>query len=367
MSIIIILVVIAACVAQQLIFSSLVRSFAILMSAILGAFLAINFHEALADIMIGSDIMAWKAHGIAMLLIFLLAFAILAAISIKLLSGEIAFGGLIDKIGGSVIALFTGYVISGVLISSLSLLSGSNSFPYERFSSGRPDMQKPSGALLSPDGFIAGFFGFVSDGSLAGSNSFAALRAGFNDSAAIDRLAAEKKLSPLGGKNVIQGTPVIWPAPANTTDAAGKALPESSGGELVFVRLTMTRAAIGKDSPNFLLGQLRMICRSKDSKGPANEGSGVAVYPIGYMKTPTGLTLESANAIVSLADAASSGTKAIDFAFYVPAGTRPSLIEIKRNIVVQAPSISDAKDVSAPEGLEQPKAPAPVTEANAPR
>jgi hypothetical protein len=364
MAIIITFGIILACVAQQIFLSSLARSLAMLISAIAGALIAFNFYEALAGTMIGSDMMSSQAHGIAMGLIFVLAFGIMVAVSTKLLSGEIAFEGLVDKIGGATIAIFTGYVISGVIIASLSLASGSNSFPYERFSANKPDIQNPSGTLLSPDGFQAALFGFVSDGSLAGDNSFAALHAGFNDAAAMDRLGAEKKFSPLAAKSPFLGTAMLWPAPADITGPDGKKLEETPGSELLLLRLNI---AAGKDA-SFLLGQLRMICRSKDAKGMANTGSGTCIHPVGYMKSATILLLATADTIVPPTDAqTTSGAKTIDFAFHVPSTLKPSLIELKRNFVMIAPTISEAKDVLPTTTLEKPKEAKTAAEPNAPR
>lgn len=364
MAIIVTLGIILACVAQQVFFSSLARSFAMLISAIVGGLIAFNFYEALAGTMIGSGMMASQAHGIAMLLIFALTFSIMVAISTKLLSGEIAFEGLVDKIGGSSVAVLTGYVISGVVIASLSLASSSNSFPYERFSANKPDVQNASGALLSPDGFQTAMFGFVSDGSLAGDNSFAALHAGFNDAAALDRLASEKKISPLAARSPFQGTALMWLAPADITGPDGKKLAETPGSELLLLRLNVAGA---KDA-SFLLGQLRMVCRSKDAKGMPNTGSGTCIYPIGYMKTATSLFLAPADSVVPPADAqATSGAKPMDFAFYLPTAMKPSLIELKRNFVMPAPSISDAKDITSTTDLEKPKSTGSAAEPNSPR
>lgn len=359
MAIIITLGIILACVAQQLLFSSLARSVAMLISAVIAGLVAFNFYEALGGIMAGSDIMTAQAYGVSMLLIFVLTFGILAALSTKLLSGEIAFDGLVDKIGGAVVAIFTGYVAAGVLVVSLGLLSGSGSFPYERFAA-KPDMEKPSSTLLNPDGFQAALFGFVSDGSLAGDNSFATLHAGFNDAAAVDRLAAGKKISPMVGKSPFQGSPILWIAPADITGPDGKKLEPSDKGTLTLLRLTIGNS---KDS-SFILGQLRLVCRSKDAKGSPNTVSGTSIYPVGYMKNATSLVLASADTTMPPAETGTSGAKSMDFAFYVPASMKPALIEFKRNFVTSAPSITEAKDVAPAIEPEKPKDTKPAAEPN---
>jgi hypothetical protein len=294
---------------------------------------------------------------VVLALLFVISFGIMVAISIKSLSGEIAFSKIIDRAGGAFVAIFTGFVISGTIVMALGLASGSNTFPYERFSSARPDVGNPRGAILNPDGFVAGLFGFVSDGSFAGTNSFAALHASFNDAIAMDRLAAEKKVSPLAGKSIIQPPVAIRLAPAGIVGADGKRLPETPGGsEFILVRLNLTKNAIGRESPNFLLGQLRIVCTDRNARGKPGEGSGTCIYPIGYMKTPTTLLLEPASAMVPLADAElESGVKAVDFAFYLPVGTKPSLIAFKRNFIMPAPTIAEPKEAPAPIGFDKPK------------
>jgi hypothetical protein len=351
MATIIILVIILACVIQQVFFGSIVRSFAILISAILGAFIALNFFEMLAQQLIGSDIMAWTAHGVSLGLLFVLSFGLLVAASMKLLIGEIAFSKLIDKVGGAVIGVFTGLIISGIIVITLGMASSSSTFPYERFPISSPDVKKPGSAYV--DGFVAGFFGLVSNGSLAGENSFEAIHASFNDAIAFDRLSAEKRISPLAGKSAIQPPAVIRLAPETITDVDGKKLPENPGNDLVLMRLNFTKSVVGKDSPNFMLGQLRLICRNKDSKGLPGEGSGTGVYPVGYMKT-TGLLMESLSAQMPLAEVQMDGSsKPADIAFYIPAGMKPSLIEFKRNFVIPAPPLTDPKDAPEPVGFEK--------------
>jgi uncharacterized membrane protein required for colicin V production len=349
MATVIVLAIILACVVQQVFFGSLVRSFAMLISAVLGLLVAFNFFEPLAQVLINSDIIPWKAHGAAMALLFVICFGVLLTVAIKLLGRDVAFSPVVDRAGGAVIGLGTGMVISGVLLVAIGLLSGSAAFPYERFQAAGPEVERPKRAFLNADGFAAGLFGLVSDGSLAGSSSFAMLHASFTDAIAIDRLAAAKKISPLAGKNAVQPPVVIWPAPLNITDSEGKKLAERPGSELMLVRVNMTRNAIGKDSPDFLLGQMRMICRSKEAKGAPTSGSGSAIFPVGYMKSPTALRREPATAVLPPAETKIEGSKPVDFAFYVPSGMKPALIEFKRNLVLPAPPVTDAKE--APEAV----------------
>ena len=374
MGTIIVLVIILACILQQVFFGSLVRSFAILMSAVIGMFVALAFFEPLGQKFVESDFMAWRAHGLVIGLMFVVSFGILLALSLKFLSGDVAISMIVDRAGGSVIAILTGLVISGTLLIAMNFASVSNSFPYQRFSPADPDIDTPRKVLLNPDGFVAGMFGLASSGSL-GQNSFALVRAGINDTAALGRLSAEKEISPIAGKNVIRLPAVLRYAPPGITDAEGKTLPENPGNELVLLRLNMTKSVVGKDSANFLLGQLRIVCKKKDDRALPNEGSGICVYPAGYMKTSTRVALEPLSAQVPLASAElDEGVKAIDFAFYVPADIRPVLIEFKRNYVTAAPPVIGADEGPAVVGYDSVRgAPAPrpapgaARDPNAPR
>jgi hypothetical protein len=361
MATIVIIVVILACIAGQILWGSVIRSFAIFISAVLGMLIAMNFSDSLAQKLISSDMVAWKAHGIVLGLVFVLSFGILVALCLKMLGGDIAFSPLIDKIGGAVISIPTGLVVAGTIVVALALASGSGGFPYERFSADRPDVESPRKPLLGADGFAAGFFGLVSSGSLAGNNSFALVRAGFNDSIAIDRIGAEKTISPLANSNVIQLPVVIRRAPAGLTKADGKKLEEVPGSDLFLARMNMTKSVVGKDSPNFLLGQLRIVCKRKDDVTTPYAGSGTSIYPTGYLKTATRLQVESLSAIVPMTDAETdSGVKAIDFAFYIPSSLQPKLVAFKRNFVTGV-QVMNPEEAPAPVGFETARAVAPAS------
>ncbi len=360
MATIVIIVVILACIAGQILWGSVIRSFAIFISAVLGMLIALNFSDSLAQKLISSDMMAWKAHGVVIGLVFVLSFGILVALSAKLLGGDIAFSPMVDKIGGAVIGIPTGLVIAGTIVIAMALASGSGGFPYERFNADRPDIESPRKPLLSADGFATEFFGLLSSGSLAGNNSFALVRAGFNDSAAIDRMGVDKTLSPLAHSNVIQLPVVIRRAPAGLTDADGKKLQEVAGSDLFLARVNMTKNVVGKDSPNFLLGQLRMVCKRKDDKVMPGTGSGTSIYPVGYLKTATRLQVEPVSAVVSLAEAEmDNGVKAVDFAFYIPSSLRPELMAFKRNFVTQV-QVMNPEEAPAPVGFDKARAAAPT-------
>lgn len=354
MATIIIIAIILICIAVQVLWGSLIRSFAVLVSAMLAMFIAFGFFERMAGLFINSNIIPWKAHGAAMALLFVLTFGILVALCMKLLGEEIGMSPIVDKVGGAIIGLPTGLIVAGTVIVALSLASGSSGFPYERFSSGQPQMDNPKKSFLSADGFATGLFGLVSSGSFAGDNSFVLVRAGFNNSAGIDRIGASKGISPLAGNGSINGTVVVRKAPPTITDADGKKLEETTGSELYLARVKMTKSVVGKkDKPDFLLGQLSLICTRKDDKAIPGTGTGICVYPVGYLKTPARLKKDSPLAVVPLADAEmEDGIKAIDFAFYIPTHLRPEMVSFKRNFVTDV-ALVNIEEAPSPVGFDK--------------
>ncbi|HSV27762.1 MAG TPA: CvpA family protein [Sedimentisphaerales bacterium] len=358
MATILVIAVILACIAGQVIWGSIIRSFAIFMSAVLGMLVAFNFFDPLALKLIESDFMPWRAHGIVLGLLFVLSFAVFVAVSLKLLGTEIAFSRMTDRIGGAIVGIPTGLLVSGMLVTAISLASGSGSFPYQRFDPVRPDIENPKGVFLNADGFAAGLFGFASSGSLAGDNSFALVRADFANAAAFDRLSAEKGGSPLAGRNAIQLPVVIRLAGPEITDADGRRLQAVPGSDLFLARVNMTRSVIGKDSPNFTLGQLRLICKRKDDMALPGAGTGICVYPVGYLRTSTRLQMEPLSTLVPIATAEfEDGIKPIDVAFYIPSDLRPALVGFKRNFVTSSISLVTPEEAQAsgllPVGFER--------------
>jgi hypothetical protein len=243
-----------------------------------------------------------------------------------------------ERVGRIVFGLALGYILSGVLITAISMAPISNKYPYPRFQSGRPDPLNPDKALLNPDGFITGLFGIISSGSLSGNNNFAVLHADFLDQLFFSRYEAGKSISVLAAPGSIKlpDKAVAWPAPQGIKGDSGEPLASKTGHDLIIVRIGLT-TAIMKTGGIFTAGQMRLICNEEDDKDPL-KGRAKSVYPEGYLKTPDQLqqtTLEERIKVES--SDIKDGVKWFDFVFYIPTNLRPVAVSFKGNIVLAVP------------------------------
>ena len=99
------------------------------------------------------------------------------------------------------------------------------------------------------------------------------------------------------------------------------------------------RKRAAKDAGTFTLSQLRLICKPKAYAEKPLVGKGTNIYPVGYMKAANQLQKKKLNDPIQIGSADFTGTvKLIDFAFYVPDGSVPVLVEFKLNNVAEVPS-----------------------------
>ena len=340
-----VLLIMAGCAALQFLKGNLIKSFVAFMTALCASIFAFAWFEQLANLLfIGREMMPDWAQLICFALLFILSLAILQTVAIVFVKHPINFGVYPERIGRVVFGLALGLILSGVLLTTVAMAPLSNSYPYPRFETGRPDLQNPGKAILNPDGFITGLFGIISSGSLSSANSFAVVHADFLDQLFFSRYQTGKSISVLAAPGSIKlpDKAAAWPAPQGLKDDSGDALPSMTGYELIIVRIGLTNAML-RTGGSFTPGQLRLICKEKDDKEPF-KGSAESGYPIGYLKTadqlqPTGLDEQIRVEAAEIKD----GVKWTDFAFYIPAGNIPVAISFKANVVLEVPPMVSAE------------------------
>jgi len=335
-----VVLIILGCVAYQYLKGTLVKSFAMVITTICASVVAFGYFELLANVLIGRGSLVLWAQSLSFMLLFVLTFAVLQTIAAQLTRRPVDLGLLTERIGRIVCGIFLGLTISGLLLTALAMAPLSTSYPYQRFDAARPDAERPKKVLFNADGFATGWFGIVSSGSFSGKRSFATLHPDFVDQVFLNRHEIADGISIITVSDAVEipKKKAAWLAPEGLKDSDGKPVSLKSGHSLTIVRVGIKKKAI-KDAGRFTLSQLRLVCKQKSRAKNPLAGKAKNVYPIGYLKTKDQLQVKQLNDQIVLERADFDGTvRWIDFAFYVPNGFIPVLVEFKQNSIAQVPS-----------------------------
>ena len=126
MSSLIILLIIAGCVAYQFLKGTLVRAFATIIITICSSVVAFGYFEAIADIFVSrsdskyTDILPW-IQPLSFMLLFIVSFAALQTVVMLLTRKPIDLGLLPERIGRVICGIFLGLIISGILLTALAM------------------------------------------------------------------------------------------------------------------------------------------------------------------------------------------------------------------------------------------------------
>jgi hypothetical protein len=340
-----VVLIILGCVAYQYLKGTLVKSFVVAITSICASVVAFGYFELLANVL--KTLGPW-AHLLSFALLFVLAFAVLQIIAAQLTRRPVDFGLLPERIGRVIFGIFLGLIVSGLLLTAVAMAPISPKYPYQRFDQANPDAENPNGVLLNADGFTAGWFSIISSGSFSGKRSFATLHPAFLDQLFLNRYGIDNDVSIITSPEVIEIPKVaVWSAPEGLKDSNGNPILPKSGHTLTIVRLGITNR-IMDEWGRFMPSQLRVICKQDDGRGPL-AGKGKNIYPYGYMKTANELQKTKLSDRIEIKrDDFVSRIKEVDFAFYVPNGFKPVLVEFKQNCVSQIPPSAIVSAEQAP-------------------
>ena len=348
----VVLLIILGCAAYQYTKGKFVRSLAMIIVGICASIVAFGYFEVLAAVLISRDssdnagLVCW-AQPLSFILLFVLAFAILQTVLAKLTSKPVDLGLWPERVGRVVCGIFLGLILSGVLLTAMAMSPLPNKYPYQRFDDSGPDPEKPNKVFLNADGFVTGWFSLISNGSFSGKRSFATIHPAFIDQAFLNRHNYSKGVSITTSSEAIevQRKNAAWIAPEGLKDAADPTRPIASktGTDLIIVRIGIKRRAL-KDAGRFRFSQLRLICKPKSDSENTLSGRGKNIYPAGYLKTAGQLELKRLDEVIELKrEDFTEPVKWIDFAFYVPKGHVPVLVEFKQNSIAAVPPLVSAE------------------------
>lgn len=361
-----VIIIIAGFALHQYIKGGIVRGFVFLVAALVGATAAFGYYELLAGYIKDYSFIGPKAYLLTFFLLFILAFILVREVANTLLKPDISFGLMVDRAGGVVLGVLIGYLFSGVILITIGLIPYKTNWLYARFEDNINNPPQPNRMLFNPEGFLSGFFGMLSNGSLKGESSFALVHADYADQIFLNRRLVSEGVSPIAGNEAVKiAAPGVRPAPENLTAAAkqqglaSEPVTPEAGKTIMLVRLQISAhdlvVAESGDQAKFALAQLRLVVKDKQSAADLSSGSGEAVYPIGYLNSAGQLLPKPLNAVLSDEELKAGS---LDFAFNVPANSTPVLLEFRQNIIEKVGQSSVAG--------QQPETTQPPAEPNAP-
>ena len=357
-----ILIIIVSTAGHQYLKSTFVKSFIMLISALLACIVSFTYFEKLASIVLGYGYGGQWTYSVIFILLFLLTFAVFVAISEKLIIQNLILGDRLDLAGRIIFGIILGFFLSGIVLITVAMMPIPAKWPYERFETPSEnssiDPARPKKAILNPDGFVAGLYSWISQGSLSGKKSFAVFHADYVDQLHLNRHKTNDKIMNISGIDSIS-VKAAWEPVAQLKNASADEdsglFAEKPGTRPIIVRAGIKSGdikdggAMNEDGTvSFALSQIRLICKAKDQVQEL-AGSAKVAFSSGYIKTANLVEQKALAVEISpLRSDFSQGVKWYDFVFNVPTAVVPVLLEFKQNSVARIPPLVSGDKIPDP-------------------
>lgn len=354
----VVVLIVSGCAVFQYLRGTLVRAFATLIVTICACIIAFGFFEVLATLLIGGRDSSLKfipppwMQTIVFLLLFLLSFALLQTLAQYLTRQEVNLGLWPERIGRVVCGILSGLVLASFLITASVMAPLPNKYPYRRFDRNYPVAWQPNKVLFDTDALASGLFSTISDGSLSGKRSFATLHPEFIDQLFLNRHSIANDVLPITREQAITvpRKNAAWLAPEEIKDSQDNPIPPQAGYSLMLVRVGLKKSTL-TEAGKFTPSQLRLICKQKTGVTDPFAGKGHNIYPIGYMMAEDKLWFTRLSDLIRVTRddfKDDEREKQIDFAFYVPNGSVPVILQFKQNSIVQVPPLVATEQMPTP-------------------
>ncbi|PKL50887.1 MAG: hypothetical protein CVV39_00795 [Planctomycetes bacterium HGW-Planctomycetes-1] len=341
----IVIVVILATVGFIYVKGSTIKSFTLLMNALIGSTAALSFFETAGRLILGYGYGGEWVFGGTFIVIFVLVFLLLNVLAEKLAPENVHFGDFPDIAVRSFISIFTGLVIAGAVLIAAALMPIGTKLPYGRFNPQNKNLrptQPDKGLILNADGFTASLASWFSRGSISGKKSLAVFHPDFINEIHLNRIGINKNNTIITGNQAVE-VKAAWLAPAELVSASdNQPLSPPSGKKIVIVRTGISNRNIkdGGAMPesgtmSFTTSQIRLSCKANESANDLT-GSAELAFPIGFIRKGNVVEIQNLTNEINLTSKDfSGGKKWYDFVFYISADSVPVMIQFKLNSAAQ--------------------------------
>ncbi|MDD5134206.1 MAG: CvpA family protein [Phycisphaerae bacterium] len=331
--------------------STLIKSFVILISAVVGLMVAMAFFETLAGFVLGYGFGGEWVLGGVFLLVFAVTFCIFNIAGEQLAPADIYFGDFIDRAARAMVAACAGFIIAGVVLTAAAMMP-LGGWPYERFAL-KKEIKNPSKPdktlILNADGFVTNFASWLSKGSMSGEKSMAVFHPDFLNEIYLNCIRKDSTNNVLmAGVNAIKvkGAWLIESELISASDNQPIEMPANAKQLIVRAEINGRKIKDGGALPEsgkitFTLAQVGLVCKDKDSAGDL-KGSSQVIYPLGFIKNAN--IVEQKGLTEEIAEKA----RLYDFVFNMPANTAPVMLKFKLNTVDSVGRILSGENIPSP-------------------
>ncbi|MCE5186468.1 MAG: hypothetical protein LLF76_10115 [Planctomycetaceae bacterium] len=333
----IIIIVLLLTLAHFYLKCSMMTSFSTMLASIFAMIIAFTYYEKLAELFVSRGYGVNWAHFGCFVLAFVLGFALMRALADLLVGANIDLGKQVKVAASIVCGLTTGAIISGSLLVAMGMLPMQGKIFYSRFDPEKPiTLSNPKKPFVNVDGFVVGFYKWISAGSLSSGKSFGVLHADFLSQIHLNRLKVGEDVLTISSRKALTLPSGKNKKPVRTMDLADK-------GKVTVVRMGILAKSIPDGGANngsgqilFYPAQIRMIAKKSGSLNL--KGGGKALWPIGFLDMEGKLVGSDLEKIETPdTKGLKDRTVWLNAIFQLPPGYEGVLLEFKQNAVVQLP------------------------------
>ncbi len=331
-TIIIIILITGGSVSRFYLKNSVLDSFVLLMSSIIGILVAFTYYEPVAAMVISKGFIAESAQGWCLFIIYTITTIVVAVICDQIVGSNIDFGNGAKIAAAVVCGLLVGLMSSGVLVASLGMQPPAT-VTYNRFDE-TINLRNAKSPFIPVDSFVTGLYGRMADGAMSSKKKFSLYHTDYLDQVHVNRHKSKEGAALVAGKGAVS-------IPKN-----GVKIEDDDGQATTWVRIGISNKKIadgGSANKEGVVaitpGQFRLVCQ-KQTNGSFS-GKIEAIYPIKYRvttKDETHKEVSNLGELETLDRENFVNRKApVELVFDVPSGMMARYLQFRNNVMIEVP------------------------------